>query len=198
MSASAFWTTSNPGSTSYTPWPRNISWKRNRWFFKRKRKGWRGWGWGRRRGGGGGEVRKSCSDDFSQIFVLISMLSNFYSSLMLRQNELECLSREPLLKGKARFGWPPCTNSFRSAGFILKILLTFFTKQAALVRRSTVLSLSLLSVVPVLSLASFFPGWSNICKQGQPNAGVKALTWPSNIKPVWKTCKVQTNQSTML
>ncbi len=25
--------------------------------------------------------------------------------------------REPLLKGKAQYSWPPCTNSFRSAAF---------------------------------------------------------------------------------
>jgi hypothetical protein len=61
------------------------------------------------------------------------------------------LSREALLKGKARYKWPPCTNWFRSATFDVEKLFAFSTKQATLIRRSTVLSLPLLLVFPVHS-----------------------------------------------
>jgi hypothetical protein len=40
-------------------------------------------------------------------------------------------------------GLPPCSNQFRLAPFKLKILFTFFTKQATLMWRSNVLSLPL-------------------------------------------------------
>ncbi len=40
--------------------------------------------------------------------------------------------REVLLKGKAQYSWPPSTNLDQLL-FILKILFTFFTKQATLV-----------------------------------------------------------------
>ncbi len=49
------------------------------------------------------------------------------------------MAREALLKGKAQYHWLPCNNQLRSAEFILKILLTFVTKQANLLRGSTVL-----------------------------------------------------------
>jgi hypothetical protein len=52
-------------------------------------------------------------------------------------------AREPLLKGKAQYSWPPCNNRFMSAPFIFQILFTFFTKQPTLMRRSTVLRLPL-------------------------------------------------------
>jgi len=46
-----------------------------------------------------------------------------------------------LLKGKAPYGLPPCTNYFRSAPFYIEHIIYLFTKQATLMRRSTVLSL---------------------------------------------------------
>ncbi len=52
-----------------------------------------------------------------------------------------CIGREVLLKGKAQYGWPACTNYFRSAPLYIEIIIYLFTKQATLVRRSTVLSL---------------------------------------------------------
>ncbi len=61
-------------------------------------------------------------------------------------------TREVLLKGKAQYSWPPCINQFRSAPFILKILLTSSTKQATLMGRSTVLSLPLMLVYPASTL----------------------------------------------
>jgi hypothetical protein len=51
--------------------------------------------------------------------------------------------KEHLLKGK---GSVPLTTLLRSGVFILKILVTFDAEQATLLRRSTVLSLSLKSV----------------------------------------------------
>jgi hypothetical protein len=68
-------------------------------------------------------------------------------------------SMEVLLK-RTLYGWPPCINSFRL--WILKI--SFFTKQATLIRRSIVLS---------LSPQFLFPDQPNIllCEQG------KSLPW---------------------
>ncbi len=51
--------------------------------------------------------------------------------------------RETLLKGKAQYSWPPCTNLFR-----LVFIIYFLTKQATLKRRSTVLSLPFQLVFP--------------------------------------------------
>jgi len=42
------------------------------------------------------------------------------------------LIREPLLKGKVQYSWPPSTNSFRSAAFDLANIIHIFTKQATL------------------------------------------------------------------
>jgi len=38
-------------------------------------------------------------------------------------------TRVPLLKGKAQYSWPPCSNPFRWAHSIKKILFTFLTKK---------------------------------------------------------------------
>ena len=51
-------------------------------------------------------------------------------------------------KAKAQYSLPPCSNQFRLAPFKLKILFTFFTKQATLMWRSNVLSLPLRFVFP--------------------------------------------------
>ncbi len=51
-------------------------------------------------------------------------------------------NRESLLKGKDQYRWPPCTNLFRSAPFD-NANVYFFTKQATLMRRSTVFNLPL-------------------------------------------------------
>ncbi len=52
-------------------------------------------------------------------------------------------SRELLLKGKDKCSWPPCTKKFKSAAFHNENIIYFFTKEAILFRRSTVLSLPL-------------------------------------------------------
>jgi hypothetical protein len=57
-------------------------------------------------------------------------------------------SREPLLNGKAQYGWPPFTNKSRSASYQLKILFTFLTKLGTLLWRSFVLSLPVKLVFP--------------------------------------------------
>ncbi len=54
------------------------------------------------------------------------------------------------MKGMGQYSWPPCTNLFRSAPFRVKILFIFFTKQAQLIRRSTVPSLPPQLVFPGL------------------------------------------------
>jgi hypothetical protein len=41
------------------------------------------------------------------------------------------LNREAFLKGKAQYGWAPYTNYSDKLLLILKILFTFFTKQAS-------------------------------------------------------------------
>ncbi len=49
--------------------------------------------------------------------------------------------KEPLLKGKAQYGWPPCTNQFRSVAFDIANIIYSFTKGVTVMRRSIVLSL---------------------------------------------------------
>ncbi len=60
-------------------------------------------------------------------------------------------NREALLKWKAQYSWPPCTNQFRSTAFDHSNIIYFFTKQASSMRRSTVLSRPIHLVFPVLS-----------------------------------------------
>jgi len=55
----------------------------------------------------------------------------------------KCICREVILKGKTQYSWPPCTNEFKSSHFYIENIFSFFTKQATLLRRSTVLSLSI-------------------------------------------------------
>jgi hypothetical protein len=61
---------------------------------------------------------------------------------------IEVFGREVLLKGNAQYGWPPCNNKFRSAPFYNENMIYFLTKQATLMRRSTVLSLPTKLVFP--------------------------------------------------
>ncbi len=35
---------------------------------------------------------------------------------------------EVLLKGKAQYGWPPCTNEFRSAPFYIESIIYLFNE----------------------------------------------------------------------
>jgi hypothetical protein len=55
-------------------------------------------------------------------------------------NQTKSQGREPLLKGKDQYRWPPCTKEFRSAAFYIENLFFLFTKQPILMRRSIVLS----------------------------------------------------------
>ncbi len=79
-------------------------------------------------------------------FLLWKLHSHFLPSLCFY---IKVLSKEPLLKGKAQYNWPPCTNLFRTAAFDIDIIY-LFTKQPTLERRSTVLSLPLQLVFPGL------------------------------------------------
>jgi hypothetical protein len=36
------------------------------------------------------------------------------------------LAKEPLLKGKSQYIWPPCTNLFRSAAFDIENVISFY------------------------------------------------------------------------
>jgi hypothetical protein len=58
------------------------------------------------------------------------------------------LSGNPHWRGRLSTVWPPCTNQFRSAPFDIENIIYFLTKNAALLRRSTVLSLPLQLVFP--------------------------------------------------
>jgi hypothetical protein len=53
---------------------------------------------------------------------------------------VEWQGREVWQKGKAQYRWPHCSN-FRSAPFYIENITKVFSKQASLLRRSTVLSL---------------------------------------------------------
>jgi hypothetical protein len=53
------------------------------------------------------------------------------------------MAREVLQKGKAQYSWPPVLANLDQLFFELRILFTSFTKEATLMRRSTVLSLPL-------------------------------------------------------
>ncbi len=39
-----------------------------------------------------------------------------------------CKGMEVLLKGKVQYGWPPCTNQFRSAPFYIENTINLFYK----------------------------------------------------------------------
>ncbi len=80
---------------------------------------------------------------------------SYVKSLMIKLFILflrDITNREPLLKGKAQYSWPPRINSFRLAAFDIENIIYFLTKQASLMRMSTVLSLSLQLVFPVKNL----------------------------------------------
>ncbi len=62
---------------------------------------------------------------------MLNVIKLFSSSLILRTNSMECLSRDSLLKGRistVQYSWPPCTNLFRSASFDIMNIMCFFYK----------------------------------------------------------------------
>ncbi len=60
------------------------------------------------------------------------------------------VNREPLMKGKAQYSWPPRTNLFRLTAFENASIIYFATKQTSLMRRPTVLSHPLQWVFPAV------------------------------------------------
>ncbi len=79
----------------------------------------------------------------------IALTKLFWSSnYSLERHCLVDQDREVLLKGKAQYSWPPCTNQFRSQPFHIENISYFFTKQTTLMRRSIVLSLPLQLMFP--------------------------------------------------
>ncbi len=47
----------------------------------------------------------------------------------------QTLSREALVKGKAQYYSPPCTDSFGSAHFCIESIINLLTRQTTLIRR---------------------------------------------------------------
>ncbi len=89
--------------------------------------------------------------------------------------------REPLLIWKAQYRWPPRTNQFRSIAFGITNIINFFTKQATLMRRPTVLSLLLQFVQFPDSCKAYFPfcaswarseGWTQTLDLGMAKQGL--------------------------
>jgi hypothetical protein len=48
------------------------------------------------------------------------------------------MTREVLLKGKAKYGWPPCTNQFRSDPFNIENIINLFYKTSYLIEPNSV------------------------------------------------------------
>ncbi len=63
-------------------------------------------------------------------------------------SDTKTATSEVLPQGNAQYSWPPCTNEFRSAPLYIENSIYLFTKQATLMRRSTVLSLPPQSIFP--------------------------------------------------
>ncbi len=59
-------------------------------------------------------------------------------------------SREVLLKGKAQYGWPPCTNQFRSAPFYIENIINLFYKTSYLNEEVNCTEPSPLAIIPWL------------------------------------------------
>ncbi len=70
-------------------------------------------------------------------FVLLAYVCPFTWPCLLFQDEITQI----LLKGKAHYSLPPCTNLLRSTAFDIAKLFNFLQKQDILMRRSTVLIL---------------------------------------------------------
>ncbi len=83
-----------------------------------------------------------------QVSVVLYFTSNIDGLPVFPMFKVDSLARETLLKGKALYSWHPCTNLFRSEPFYIENIIYILTKQATLIRRSTVLSLPLQLVFP--------------------------------------------------
>jgi hypothetical protein len=57
--------------------------------------------------------------------------------VLLRVVMVSVLNRDILLKGEGEYGWPPCTNTLRSALFLFEIFFTFLAEQETIMRTST-------------------------------------------------------------
>jgi len=62
------------------------------------------------------------------------------------------LVREVLLKGKTQYGWPPCTNQFRSAPFYIENIINLFYKTSYLNEEVNCIEPSPLVSIPCPSL----------------------------------------------
>ncbi len=93
------------------------------------------------------EMSAFVDSQFQKVFLSSQSLEILNISNLARYKVITAI-REPLLKGKASYSWPPCTNYFRSAAFDTSNIIYLLTNQANFMRRSTVLSLSLQLVFP--------------------------------------------------
>ncbi len=92
-------------------------------------------------------IRFLWTKPWPEFFIRQKMKIAFFHHSLDRSNgswpKCESMAKEAFSKGKAQYSWPPCINYFGSAHFYIKMSFTFFTKQAKLIRRSTVQSLPL-------------------------------------------------------
>ncbi len=65
------------------------------------------------------------------------------------------ITREPLLKGKAQYSWPPCTNLFRLVSFDIANIILLFHKTSYLNEEVNCIEPSPLVGIPWLSLLLF-------------------------------------------
>ncbi len=52
--------------------------------------------------------------------------------MKIMKQKIEGFSKEVLLKGKDQYGWPPCTNQFRSATLYIENIINLFYKTSYL------------------------------------------------------------------
>ncbi len=72
-------------------------------------------------------------------------------------------TKEPLLKGKAQYSWPPCTNLFRFVSFEFACIIYSFAKQVTFVEEVNRTEPSpLVSVPRFLSLPLAAPSKKNL------------------------------------
>ncbi len=82
------------------------------------------------------------------ILFVLKLTLKFFPCHQLIWKKMYASSGNPCWNGKAQYSWPPSPDKLRSAAFDNANIVYFFTKQATIMRRSTVLSLPLQIVFP--------------------------------------------------
>ncbi len=57
------------------------------------------------------------------------------------------LNQGSLTEGNAQYGWPPCTNPFRSAPFYIENIINLFYKTSYLTQCHIFISISMLRII---------------------------------------------------